>query len=123
MPGLDFDNITLQETPILPVSLTPTAKGMEWISQLEKCRAELKALGGFDGDLEGQTAGTAPSLPYHPGPNSGVTIKKESQSPNKNIYPVGKQGIHMPMTAAGDTTVSVYTCPNPFKQPPRSAST
>ena len=115
LPGLDFDNIALQETPISPVSLTPTAKGVEWISQLEKCRAELKALGGFDGDLESQTAGTAPSLPYHPGPNSGVIIKKDSQSPNKNIYPVGKQGIHMPMTAAGGYNGFGLHLPQPFQ--------
>ncbi len=115
LPGLDFDNIALQETPIFPVSLEPKAKSVEWVSQLEKYREDLKAISGFDGDFEGQTVNTPPSLPFHPGPNSAVKIRKESQSPNKNIYPVGQQGIHMPMTVAGGYNGFGLHLPQPFQ--------
>ncbi len=115
MPSLDFDNIALQEPPLAPVSFTPSVKGMEWVSQLRGFRDELQGILGFDGDLEGQMEGMPPKLPFHPGPNSGVIIKKDSQSPKKNIYPDGKQGIHLPMTQTGGYNGFGLHLPHPFR--------
>ena len=101
LPGLDFDNFTLQDTPVPPVSASPTDTLLETIALLEKLRDEVKTLSGLDGDFEGQKAGTPPALPFHPGPNSGVKIIAEAQSPFSNLYPAGKLGLNMPWTPAG----------------------
>ena len=114
LPGLDFDNITIQDAPIAPISFSPTGLQLETISLLEKLRAEAKTLAGLDGDFEAQKTGTTPALPFHPGPNSGVKIIAQAQSPFSNLYPTGKQGLNMPFTPAGSYNGFGLYLPKPW---------
>ena len=100
LPSLDFDNIGVQAEPMATVSLLPFGKAAE-APALAALTAELEALAGMDGDLEGQTNGSPPSALWHPGPNSAVRISTASQSPFQNIRPQGTLGIHLPATADG----------------------
>ena len=100
LPGLEVDNIGVQETPLAPVSTTP-AKPPGAPPTLADLKAELETLSGADGDLEAQTNGAAPALTWHPGPNSAVRVSSASQSPFTNLFPEGTQGLHVPATPAG----------------------
>ncbi len=95
VPGLDVDNIGWQTRPMAAVSTAPAAT-LPADPSLAALQAELAALSGFDGDLEGQHDGQPPAQPWHPGPNSVVKISAASQSPFRNLYPVGKLGISLP---------------------------
>ncbi len=100
LPALDLDNISVQSESLAAVSLTPVGVSAE-APVLATLTAELQALAGMDGDLEGQTNGTAPAANWHPGPNSAVIISTAAQSPWQNIYSRGTLGIHLPATAEG----------------------
>ena len=109
LPGLEIDNVGLQDLPIAPVSnqpAVPTAPDAG-LAALQKELAELNGslqkelaqLSEIDGDLEMQKDGQPPSAPWHPGPNSAVKIMAASQSPFRNNYPIGKLGIRLPASA------------------------
>ena len=100
LPALDLDHFGIQETPVAPVSTTPSGVPAAGPT-LAGLQAELQAVSGMDGDFEAQTDGAVPGLPWHPGPNSAVTIAAASQSPFRNLHPAGTRGIHLPATAAG----------------------
>ena len=112
LPGLDFDNIGVQDEPIPPVSMTPPVEPAQ-PSNLVALTAELDALAGFDGDLELQQDGAPPAKPWNPGPNSAVKISAAAQSPFRNQYPIGKLGIHLPNS--GDYNGFGLTLAKPWK--------
>ena len=97
LPGIEFDNLGVQEEPIpgvstdLPGSLpaVPAPDPAELSKQLQE-------LIGMDGDFEVQTVDTPPSSPWGPGPNSVVAVAGIAQSPYQNVFPSGGMGIHMP---------------------------
>ena len=100
---LSVDNISVQSTPIPPVSSTHPAPTPEAPAlALAALQTELTTLAGMDGDLEAQTNGTPPSANWHPGPNSTVKISADAQSPLTNIHAAGSLGLHLPATAASD---------------------
>lgn len=96
-PAIEFDNVGLEQTPIAEVSLEPvkTAASTSGADPVALTK-ELDDLTGFDGDVELQLTGLAPSRPWWPGPNSVVKIEKRSQSPFTNLFAPGEVGIHMP---------------------------
>jgi len=96
-PGIELDNVAVQTTAIAPVATTPPPEPAATAS-LADMKAELQLLAGTDGGLEAQVNGAAPSLGWHPGPNSQVRISADSQSPFTNVYPPGAVGIHLPAT-------------------------
>ncbi len=95
-PAIEFDNLGVQDTPIPAVTTevqgTLNADGID----LAAMSKELKDLTGTDGDFEAQIDDAQPATPWNPGPNSVVRLKKTSQSPFINLFPVGELGIHMP---------------------------
>ena len=95
MPGLELDNLAVRPTEIPAPNLPtgPTPKSEPTIAALT---AELQLATGIDGDLELQTADTAPTKPWNPGPNSSVRIASAAQSPYRNIYGSGTVGLHLP---------------------------
>jgi hypothetical protein len=99
LPVLDLDNFDIQETPVAPVSATPSGLPAAGPT-LAELQAELQAIGGMDGDFEAQSDEAPPGLPWHPGPNSAVKIAAASQSPFRNLHAAGTRGIHLPATAA-----------------------
>lgn len=92
VPGIEYDNLGIQEGPFALVSTTIAAKGDESLV----LKDELTALMGRDGDLELQTPDGPPASPWNPGPNSVVKAVAKSQSPFQNIFPPGDLGFHMP---------------------------
>ena len=94
---LEVDNIVVQNWPLSAVSTEPV-RPAESTSRVDVAamKTKLTEIAGRDGEFEFQTAGTPPSAPWGPGPNSVVKIQPESQSPFHNIYPAGTLGIHMP---------------------------
>ena len=116
LPFIEFDNIGVQDSPIAPVSTEVPAQyappnGPDPVALTK----ELEELTGFDGDFELQTTNASPAAPWGPGPNSVVTLSKESQSPFQNSFAVGEIGIHMPNRAEydgfGRTLAHVKTSP------------
>ena len=106
-PGLCLDNLAIQPEPFAPVatevSRPPEASPVERVlSERQVLQSELASLRGIDGGFEGQKAGSPPSAPWRPGPNSRVRIRTESQSPFTGPMPRGSQGIHMPGGPAYD---------------------
>ena len=100
-PGLEFDNLAVQETPLPAVSTVPIVAATSTIAAEVKALTEqLEKIAGLDGDFEMQKEGAAPAKPWHPGPNSAVKISAASQSPYHNIFPEGRLGIHLPNSGA-----------------------
>lgn len=96
-PGIEFDNLGVQEAAIAPVSIEiPTIAVAANALDPAAIAELLQALGGIDGDFELQTRDTPPASPWGPGPNSVVKVAAESQSPHQNLFAVGELGIHMP---------------------------
>ncbi|MDB6039374.1 MAG: Protein of unknown function (DUF1553)/Protein of unknown function (DUF1549)/Planctomycete [Verrucomicrobiales bacterium] len=98
LPGVDLDNMGVQEETIPPVATVLPSTVAEQTSKLTELTAQLQILTGIDGDFEFQTDGMSPVKPWHPGPNSVVRISTNSQSPFCNLYPSGRLGIHLPET-------------------------
>lgn len=100
-PGLDIDNVAVQPVPFgRPVRdwvvAATTGESAAVIS------AKLKQLVGIDGDLELQSIDGPLSAPWNAGPGSVVRLRPESQSPLKNLYGAGGQGLYLPQRAAYD---------------------
>lgn len=95
-PGIEFDNLGVQEQPLTAASTESTlfadATAID-VADLSKLLQELVGLGG---DFETQTKDTSPASPWNPGPNSVVKIAERAQSPYQNIFPRGSLGISMP---------------------------
>ena len=103
LPAIEFDNLGLQDTPISPATtkssiVVSTTSGIDPIA----LSARLEELVGFDGDLELQANGAPPSKPWNAGPNSVVKLASDSQSPFRNIFPLGEIGVSMPNRAEYD---------------------
>ena len=113
LPGLDLDNIAVQETAIPPVATSPATLATAQDPNLPALTAQLEALAGIDGDFELQKDGAPPAKPWHPGPKSAVKISAAAQSPHRNIYPAGSLGISMPNS--GDYNGFGQTLPKPWK--------
>jgi len=106
LPGLEIDNVGLQDLPVAPASTQPTVPTAPeaGLAALQKelaglngsLQKELAQLSGIDGDLEMQNDGQPPSAPWHPGPNSTVKIMTAAQSPFRNHYPIGRLGLRLP---------------------------
>ena len=97
LPGIEFDNLGVQESPIAPVSTelppaTVVPNGLDPVALTK----ELEELTGFDGDFELQTKDAPPASPWGPGPNSVVKLSATSQSPFRNAFAPGELDLHMP---------------------------
>ena len=122
-PALNIDNISVQSSPIPPVSSShpaPTPETPGPAQALAALQTELTTLTGMDGDLEAQTNGTPPSANWHPGPKSAVKISADAQSPLTNIHAAGSLGLHLPATAAGDYNGFGNQLPKPWSTEPGS---
>jgi len=97
---LDCDNLAVQAAPIPPVSLERPAAPAG--PDAKRLRARLRELSGYDGDLEMQTAGSAPAAPWNPGPASVVRLDAGAQSPFTNVYAAGHLGLKLPGRAEYD---------------------
>jgi mono/diheme cytochrome c family protein len=95
LPSIEFDNLGVQDHSIPAAATELTAAAGEFIDPAA-LSLRLQELIGLGGDFELQTAETAPSHPWNPGPNSVVRIAQRAQSPFQNMSPVGKLGVHMP---------------------------
>ena len=97
LPGLELDNLAVEETLIPPVSTSLPSFGSTTQEASPAALAdELQKLAGLDGDFELQANDTPPAKPWGPGPNSVVRISAASQSPFCNLYPPGRLGVHLP---------------------------
>ncbi len=95
-PGIEFDNLGVQEQPLAAAStestVTTGSAGVD-VAELSK---QLQELVGLGGDFETQTNDSPPATPWNPGPNSVVKISEHAQSPYQNIFPTGEFGVLMP---------------------------
>lgn len=122
-PGIEFDNLGVQELPLAAAStestLTTDSDGMD-VAELSR---QLQELVGLGGDFETQMKDSPPSTPWNPGPNSVVKISERSQSPYQNVFPTGELGVFMPnrgeydgfgltlpMIWKSEETEILYTC-------------
>jgi hypothetical protein len=113
-PGLEFDNLGIQESAISPVTTQVlVANGSSGGPDAQTIARQLTELSGIDGDFELQTDNTPPASPWGPGPNSVVKIQADSQSPFQSIYPKGSLGIHLPNSGAYNGFGQ--TLPKPWK--------
>ncbi len=114
VPGIDFDNLGVQEVTI-PSAFTPITTPSIAIRERDRpaLSKELMELVAMEGDFEDQEVNTAPSSPWNAGPNSVVQVVNRSQSPFQNLYPVGQLGIHMPNRSEYDGFG--LTLPKPWK--------
>ena len=96
-PGIEYDNLGVQDAPIAPVSTELAAPAVA-VAGLDPAALtkELEDLTGFDGDFELQTKDAPPASPWGPGPNSVVKMSANSQSPFLNAFAPGELGVHMP---------------------------
>ncbi len=104
-PGLCVDNLAIQTEPFAPVSTEVpalAAAAEPALSERDRLESELASLRGIDGGFDGQKAGSAPALPWRPGPDSRVRIRAESQSPLGKTSSRPGLGIHMPGGPAYD---------------------
>lgn len=99
-PGIEFDNLGVQDIPIPPASTTLPNRddGPDEATLVRK----LEELIGIGGEYELQTSDSPPSTPWGPGPNSVVRVATRSQSPFRNQFPTGSNGLHMPNRAEYD---------------------
>ena len=112
LPGIAFDNLAVQESPIAPVSTVPPGPVGVAGQDLPALDTALLAVTGIDGDFELQSDNTPPATPWGPGPNSVVKIRAASQSPFQNVFTGGTLGIHLPNSGAyngfGQTLSNVW---------------
>jgi hypothetical protein len=100
-PGLLFDNLGIQATPVAPVStVTPSLAAANAEPDKASLISQLKQVLGEDGEFELQTDGKPPAEPWGPGPNSVVMIRREAQSPFHNFFAPGRLGIRLPNSGA-----------------------
>ncbi|MEY3457675.1 MAG: hypothetical protein RL215_832 [Planctomycetota bacterium] len=98
-PSLELDQFAFGSSEFARVSrefLLPQAVrdgGPESAASLERSLWELT---GIDGDLELQAAGGGLAAPWNAGPGSVVRLRAESQSPHRNVYGPGNQGLYLP---------------------------
>lgn len=95
-PGIEFDNLGVQEQPLTVASTESTLITDTAAIDVAELSRQLQELVGLGGDFETQTKGTPPASPWNPGPNSVVKIAERAQSPYQNIFPGGSRGISMP---------------------------
>ena len=95
-PGIEFDNLGVQEQPLAAASTESTQTTGSAVVDVAELSKQLQELVGLGGDFETQTKDAAPATPWNPGPNSVVKISERSQSPYENIFPEGKFGVFMP---------------------------
>lgn len=121
-PGIEFDNLGVQEQPLTAASTESMLNTAAAVDVAELSR-QLQELVGPGGDFETQTKETPPASPWNPGPNSVVKIAERAQSPYRNIFPNGSLGITMPnrgeydgfgltlpVTWKSDETEVLHTC-------------
>lgn len=97
LPGIEYDNLGVQETPLAPVTTAaPSLATSADQADPAALNEALRSLVGIDGDLELQTKDAPPASPWNPGPNSVVRLSANSQSPYENVFPPGELGIHLP---------------------------
>ncbi|MEW6160748.1 MAG: DUF1553 domain-containing protein, partial [Verrucomicrobiota bacterium] len=115
LPALEIDHVAVEELPFAPVSTSFAYADRENDAGpgFDALNFELKALAGIDGDFELQIDQRPPAIPWHPGPNSAVTISRSAQSPFRNLYGAGELGIRLPQGGAyngfGQTLSNVWT--------------
>ena len=96
VPGIEFDNLGVQEQALAAASTESTHTTASAAMDVAELSKQLQELVGLGGDFESQTKDTAPATPWNPGPNSVVKISERSQSPYQNTFPTGKFGVFMP---------------------------
>ena len=101
-PGLCVDNLALQPEALEPVSTEIPGAVDASLAERDALEAERASLVGIDGGFEGQKVGAPPAQPWHPGPNSRVKIRAESQSAFDPSPSRGALGVHMPGGPAYD---------------------
>ena len=95
--GMEFDNLSVQESAIAPATIEiDSAHKNDDSIHVAKLQEQLQSMVGFDHGFEFQTEGQPPSEPWGPGPNSVVKILCHAQSPFANYFATGGLGIHMP---------------------------
>lgn len=114
--AIDYDQFGVRNEPIGPASLEPASldpapreaaaasdlAARPTAAQIAQWNDELRRLVGIDGDLELQPLDKPPTAPWNPGPNSVVQLSRDAQSPYRNVYGAGKQGLRMPNRAEYD---------------------
>jgi cytochrome c553 len=97
VPGIEFDHLGVQESPIPEVSTDlPDTASVSHEADMATLSAELQQLTGSDSDFELQTAEAPPAAPWNTGPNSVVKLAQRAQSPFQNLFPAGELGVYMP---------------------------
>ncbi|MBI3851130.1 MAG: PSD1 domain-containing protein [Verrucomicrobia bacterium] len=115
LPGIELDNLAVEETSITPVSISLASLGSTTGEASTVALAdELQSLVGLDGDFELQADDTPPTKPWGPGPKSVVGISSAAQSPFCNLYPPGKLGVRLPNS--GDYNGFGQTLTNTWKR-------
>ena len=95
-PGIEFDNLGVQEQPLAAATTeSPLSTGSAAVDVAELSK-QLQELVGLGGDYETQIKEMPPATPWNAGPNSVVKIAERSQSPYQNIFPTGAFGVFMP---------------------------
>ena len=101
LPGLELDQLGVQESPIPPVSTSlASMPGTAQEPDPATLAGQLQQLAGLDGDFELQTDGTPPATPWGPGPNSVVRVSAGAQSPFHNVFGEGQLGVRLPNSGA-----------------------
>ena len=95
-PGIEFDNLGVQEQPLTAASTESTLINATAAIDVADLSKQLQELVGIGGDFETQTKDTPPASPWNAGPNSVVKIAERAQSPYQNIFPGGLLGVSMP---------------------------
>lgn len=95
-PGIEFDNLGIQEQSLATASTISTRTADADTVDAADLSKQLQELVGLGGDYETQTQDTPPASPWNAGPNSVVKISSRSQSPYRNIFPTGSHGVFMP---------------------------
>ncbi|MFO0999417.1 MAG: PSD1 and planctomycete cytochrome C domain-containing protein [Planctomycetaceae bacterium] len=95
-PGIEFDNLGVQEHPLAAASTESTLATAAAAIDMTELSRQLQELVGLGGDFETQAKDAPPASPWNPGPNSVVKIAERAQSPYQNIFPIGLLGIAMP---------------------------
>ncbi len=99
-PGIEYDNIGVQDIPI-PAASTVLAESNDGPDEATLVK-DLQSLVGISGEYELMTAEAPPMSPWGPGPNSVVKVATRSQSPFRNQFPRGANGLFMPNRAEYD---------------------
>jgi hypothetical protein len=99
-PGLDVDHVAIRGEPIPPVATDLAGDPAHGNRRVARLNRELESLVGIDGGFEFQTADTAPSKPWHPGPRSAARVVALAQSPLPGERAAGGLGVFLPGGAA-----------------------